>query len=148
MLVYPWNQVVHYQVNNGALSFFIRIQICAVQFPPVRIPCACPATCAFLHVESRPLSLSLSTPSQLRASRLLKVAPGERERFERGIWRSVAWDSRNFNLVILWYIVDTINLCMIFNGIIFRNCHTMRLLTNFSQDRKSRIKGARGIRAS
>lgn len=35
MLVYPWNQVVHYQVNNGALSFFIRIQICAVQFPPV-----------------------------------------------------------------------------------------------------------------
>lgn len=82
---YPWNQVVHYQVNNGALSFFIRIQICApVQFP-VRVRQAVPGprVRSPAHVETarrpKPSPSCSSSAPRRDATRRLRIEQDARQ---------------------------------------------------------------------
>lgn len=79
---YLWNQVVHYQVNNGALTFFIRIQICAVQFPSVHTRRhVCVPARGIVRVLAPSPSRPLRSIAATHASRLLKMPSVKKRKF-------------------------------------------------------------------
>lgn len=135
MLVRPWNQVVHYRVNNGALSFFIRIQICAVQFPPRHV-----------CVPARGTAPALNPPSRSRASRLLKVALAllpMKEKVSLSTWDKIgAFRCDRRIIIYITNIRKRIVLNRGFEAIVYiRNClyHCMRQRSPYREN-QSRAK--------